>query len=194
MNTNTCAALAVAPAPPDIFTPSVLLAYEDYITGTYAVRILNHFALRHGLPSDFGTHNAWKFEILSLPALRNISAMEAAAADLVVLSAHGFDRLPGFVLDWVELWLSWRAASPAAIVALVDDNNSPSVENYLDRCAREKGMILSVHLVGPRSGSDDGVFGMIANEPENMAADIDQVVQKLAALRAESSIPQFAPG
>jgi hypothetical protein len=63
----------------------------------------------------------WNFSYLSLPEWRALAAVDAAAADIVIVAASRVDELPAGVGDWVELCLAAPRTTTGMLVALVGD-------------------------------------------------------------------------
>jgi len=51
--------------------------------------------------------------------LKDIAAKDAAAAEIIIISAHGGRELPGEVKSWIEMWLGYKTEA-SALVALFD--------------------------------------------------------------------------
>jgi hypothetical protein len=66
----------------------------------------------------------WTFGVLASAALRQLAAIEAAAADMVVIAAREGPKLPEPVKDWISLWLATGEYHPRrrALVALLEPN------------------------------------------------------------------------
>jgi len=112
-------------------TFNVVIAYEDFETGKHAKKTYDFLADNLGHDCRF-TNQMWKFEVLSIPKLREIAAKDAANADIVMISCHGRD-LPPEVRAWLELWLA-EPTHPIALVALFDRANpedTAEVRSYL---------------------------------------------------------------
>ena len=169
----------------------VVVAYEDYATGIDTVRTLTRLAERTCHSHEFGTHNVWNFQILATPAQRNIAAGKAASADMVIVAAHGSRRLPIFVMHWIELWLSQRGRSSAALVALLDGDNGHTrkllpVEAYLERCARRGGMEFFVQKIGERLAVGDYNFAAMAEKAEQGSEALVRIMERPRGYPAEA--------
>ncbi len=82
---------------------NVLIAYEDFETGKHAKRTFD-FLVEH-LGHDCQLNNLmWKFDVLSIPKLREIAVRDATQTDILIISSHG-DPLPHHVIKWLESWL-----------------------------------------------------------------------------------------
>jgi hypothetical protein len=120
---------------------NIVIAYEDFETGKQAKRTYDFLVDNLGHDCQF-TSQMWKFDILSIPKLRQIALKDAAAADIVIISCHG-DELPEHVKAWIEAWLA-DGIRPLALVALVDrpaEDFAPHIaREYLADVARRGGM------------------------------------------------------
>ncbi|MGO8931173.1 MAG: hypothetical protein ACLQU3_30320 [Limisphaerales bacterium] len=97
----------------------VLLLYEDFGTALRAKHSLDL------LPVSFITEggmrtNLWRLDLLGEPLLRDQAAREAAAADLIILSLHGHDRLQAHAHEWLNRWLDYKENRPYALAVLLD--------------------------------------------------------------------------
>jgi hypothetical protein len=86
----------------------------------------------------------WNFNYLTLPEWRALAAVDAAAADIVIVSASHVDELPAGVGDWVELCLAAPRTTTGMLVALVgepsDHGAAPSrVRSFLREVAEREG-------------------------------------------------------
>jgi hypothetical protein len=115
---------------------NVVIAYEDFETGKHAKRTYDFLVENLGSDCHF-TNQMWKFDVLSIPKLREIACADAANADIVVISCHG-DDLPQHVKDWIESWLA-AAGQPLALVALFGEacRTNPA-RKYLKQAARRR--------------------------------------------------------
>jgi hypothetical protein len=120
-------------------TLNVVIVYEDFETGTHAKKTYD-FLVENVRPECQFTNQMWKFDVLSIPKLREIAIRDAAAADIVIISSHG-DELPAHVKAWVESWLG-SPGSPLALVVLFDRQTSSTwpTREYLADVARRGKM------------------------------------------------------
>ena len=97
---------------------SVVIAYEDFKTGKQAKQACDFLVAN--LSHEWQvTSQMWKFEVLSIPELREMAAKDAAMADLIIVSSHGDDELPADVKGWVEMWRGGEGGA-SALIALFD--------------------------------------------------------------------------
>jgi hypothetical protein len=131
---------------------SVLAAYEDSVTAARGVEFCRNLVRLLGPECEI-TQQVWLFNEFRVFKLREIAAGEAAAADVVVISAHHSASVPDEVKDWMEMWLNSRSNSPAILAALLDPlprGASSSMEAYLQERAQKAGMEFIFEIEDPR--------------------------------------------
>jgi hypothetical protein len=96
---------------------NVVIAYEDFETGKYAKETYDFLAQNLGRDCQL-TNQMWKFDVLSIPKLREIAVRDATTADIILISCHG-DPLPEYVIKWAESWVM-QGTHALALVALFD--------------------------------------------------------------------------
>jgi hypothetical protein len=97
----------------------VLLLYEDLGTALRAKHSLDLLPSQLSAVAAWGTR-LWRLDLLSEPILAEQSAIEAAAADVIILSLHGRNELRPEVRDWLSRWLDHKEDRPYALAALLD--------------------------------------------------------------------------
>lgn len=121
---------------------NVLIAYEDFETGKHAKETYDFLA--QNLSAEcLLTSQMWKFDVLSIPKLREIAVRDATLADIIMVSSHG-DTLPDHVLKWSESWIM-QGTQALALVALFDrpetqSGTLQSVREYLAGVAKRGQM------------------------------------------------------
>jgi hypothetical protein len=97
----------------------VMILYEDLGTGLRAKRSLD--LLPNPLPARAQlSTKLWRIGLLADPLLGEQAALEAAAADVVILSVHGRSALPDDTRAWLRRWLGHKAERPCALGVLLD--------------------------------------------------------------------------
>jgi hypothetical protein len=124
-------------------TFNVVIAYEDFDTGKHAKRTYDFLVENLGRECQF-TNQMWKFDVLSIPKLREMAAKDAVQADIIIVSSHGGDELPEPVKAWIESWLAEKG-NVNALVALFDCPDEDSlktrrIRTYLADVAERGGM------------------------------------------------------
>jgi hypothetical protein len=161
-------------------TFNVVIAHEDFDTGKHARKTCDFLAGNLGPGCQF-TNQMWKFDVLSIPKLREMAARDAGLADIVIISSHGGDELPGPVRAWMESWLA-RKGDPIALVALFNCPNGQSpntqpIRTYLADAARKAGIDFFAQpddWPGRRNGEgplpDGRDFGLNDRTPSTLAS------------------------
>ena len=121
----------------------VLLLYEDLGTALRAKHSLDRMPLQFGAEVKMSTR-LWRLDLLSQPLLAERAAIEASAADVIVLSLHSHRQLRAEVRDWLNRWLDHKADRPCVLAALLDTelsepNPRHPVLAYLRRVAETAG-------------------------------------------------------
>jgi hypothetical protein len=127
----------------DIPVFSVVIAYEDSMTGKQAKRAYEFLAAN--LSHEWQvTRQMWKFEVLGIPELREMAATDAAMASLIIVSSRGDQELPADARAWIEKSLGYKGDT-VALVALFDRppeqaEHARATQNYLARMAKRGHM------------------------------------------------------
>ena len=96
-----------------------LATFEDSITGARVKEFRQSLCRNLGQGCRVIEH-VWLFNTFRLKELQEIAAEEAAASDLIIISAHRTEALPEEVKKWIDLWVRPIAQHPAVLVALLD--------------------------------------------------------------------------
>jgi hypothetical protein len=116
--------------------------HEDSATGARADDFCQSLARSLGRNCEVAKE-LWPLTELRTPKLRAIAAAEAAAADLVIISVHHAEALPGEVTSWIDLWLKQKGNRPPVLLALFDPlylGTSNSMQVFLQEVARKRNM------------------------------------------------------
>ncbi|PWU14946.1 MAG: hypothetical protein C5B50_16220 [Verrucomicrobia bacterium] len=121
---------------------TAVAAYEDSVTDAR----VNHFC--RALSKEKGRHceivrQMWLLNELRMPPLRAVAAVEAAAADLVIVSLHHCEDLPEAIKNWIELSLQKKGRRPALLLALIDpvhEGDSGEICSFLEKAASKAGI------------------------------------------------------
>jgi len=117
----------------------VLLLYEDLGTALRAKRSLDRLPGQRGAQTGLHTR-LWRLDLLRQPLLAEQAAIEAAAADVIILSLRRRKHLQAEVRNWLNRWLDHREDRPYALAVLLSGeparagSRSPVVA-YLQRVA-----------------------------------------------------------
>lgn len=97
----------------------VLLVYEDFGTALRAQHSLD--LLPRPLLTEAGLNTKlWRLDLFRVPLLREQAALEAVAADLIIVSLHGREELPADACEWLNRWLDKKEDRPYALAVLLD--------------------------------------------------------------------------
>jgi hypothetical protein len=121
---------------------ALLATFEDSTTGTRVKQFRQAFSRDLGSKCRIIEH-VWLFNTLRLQELREIAAEEAAASDLIIISAHRAEALPDEVKGWIDLWVQPIARHPAVLLALLDpleEGTANPLQDYLQQVASRGGM------------------------------------------------------
>jgi hypothetical protein len=117
---------------------NVLSAYEDLEMGKQAKKTFEYLAKHLGADAELN-HQMWKFDVLTVPRLREMASQDAANASIIIVASRT-GHLPAEVKWWLEIALEGDSKC-VALVALV---NTPaefdSARGYLAELARENGL------------------------------------------------------
>jgi len=120
----------------------VSAVHEDSATGARVDDFCQTLAKCLGRNCEI-SKELWPLTELRTPKLRAIAAGEAAAADLVIISVHHGETLPGEIKSWIDLWLRQKGSRPTVLLALFDPlylGSSSSMQAFLQGVARKGNM------------------------------------------------------
>jgi hypothetical protein len=166
---------------------SVLLLYQDAATALRGKYLVDHLAGDVNLAADFRL-NLWRFDLLNLPALRQLDAEESLNSDIVVLSAKGQDELPASVCSWLELWFARNAPSPRALILLSEDRPRHALTTtesryFLEASARHAGVeVFSSYADSDLSELDEAIAS-IRYRAETTSVLLDETLHRPGSFR-----------
>jgi hypothetical protein len=114
---------------------NVVIAYEDLETGKRAMKTYEYMVQQLGDQCLFA-NQMWKFDVLAVPKLKEIAAKDAAAAEIIIISAHEGRELSSEVKAWIEIWLGYKTQATALVGLLGDEVQGNPVRTYLAEVAR----------------------------------------------------------
>jgi hypothetical protein len=120
----------------------VSAVHEDFSTGARADDFCQTLSMCLGRNCEVAKE-LWPLTELRTPKLRAVAAGEAAAADLVIISVHHGESLPGEMKSWIDLWLKPKSIRPKVLLALFDPlylGSSSSIQTFLQEVARKGKM------------------------------------------------------
>ncbi|HWD93702.1 MAG TPA: hypothetical protein VG938_15280 [Verrucomicrobiae bacterium] len=114
---------------------NVVIAYEDLETGKRAMKTYEYLVEQLGSQCIFA-NQMWKFDVLAVPKLKEIAAKDAAAAEIIIISAHEGRELPKEVKAWMELWLNYKSQTTALVGLFGGESVETPLRSYLEEIAR----------------------------------------------------------
>jgi hypothetical protein len=109
-------------------TFGVIIAYEDFATGKHAKKTYDFLVENLRRECRF-VSQMWKFDVLTIPKLREMAVKDAVMADIIIVSSHGGADLPEEVKAWIEGWLAEKG-NAIALVALFDCPPEEALRTY----------------------------------------------------------------
>jgi hypothetical protein len=155
--------------------PDVLILYEDLGTGLRAKHALD--LLPDHFPADARcSTKLWRLELLSDPLLAEQAALEAAAADVIIMSVHGRRELPAEARRWLNGWLAHKEPRPYALGVLLDSREVNQ--------GSENPVIRYMEQVACAAGADlfYGFSEAPASELDSALEEIDQRAHRSSAV------------
>jgi hypothetical protein len=152
------------------WTFKTVIAYDTLSSAIHAKEMSERVAVH--MESEF---DAWPFELLAVSCVREQAIRTAAAADMVILAAHGAVELPDPVKNWIESALRQKHNGSAALVALLHDDwitsaKPPPLCAYLQQIAERSGVEFFCNL-GPWRGEYAIEGGYQFLEPDSTVRD-----------------------
>jgi hypothetical protein len=127
----------------------IVIAYETVAAAVAANELAERLTAEVESECD-----SWPFELLAYHRIREQGLRSVAAADMIILAAHGAAELPGPVKSWVESGLCERGGDRVALVALLDEDwirtgKRSSLYEYLQQITKGANVALFCN-VSPR--------------------------------------------
>ena len=114
---------------------NVVIAYEDLETGKRAMKTYDYLVEHLGDQCLFA-NQMWKFDVLAVPKLKDIAARDAAAADIIIVSAHEGNELSDEVKGWIDQWLKYKTRASALVGLFGAESVDSPVRDYLASIAK----------------------------------------------------------
>jgi hypothetical protein len=130
----------------------VQIVYQDRDTGLRAKLAVERAVQQFAADAEFQV-GLWRFDLLQEPGWRRMATQAATRADIVLISAHGWERLPEAVSQWIEEWITLKSDAPSALVVSLDgcakgSRSASQILAELGRITRLAGAELISHF-GP---------------------------------------------
>ena len=146
-------------------TPSgslrVVIAYQDVSAGQRAMRVLTDLARGFGEDLEFEPL-PWSFHLLAQVDWREVAALDAVRADILIIATSNTRPLPAEIEQWAADAIGQKQGTVAAVVALFGPE-----ENYDDPDEAGPSRFASIQLAARQAGL---AFFTPAPHPEMNAA------------------------
>lgn len=96
---------------------NVILVYEDQPGARRGLALYQRLMNELGVGCEFNLH-VWKFAVLGLARLDEISPEQAAAADLVIVCTRDESAPPEQIRAWYQHWVDMKGHDDCALVVL----------------------------------------------------------------------------
>lgn len=96
---------------------NVVLVYEDPASAQRGLTLYQRLMSELGIACEFNL-GVWKFAVLALARLDELTREQAAAADLVIVCLQAAPEPPEQVHAWFQHWLDVKGDSDCALVVL----------------------------------------------------------------------------
>ncbi len=103
---------------------NVVLVYEDQASALRGLALYRRLVAELGEDREFSL-NVWKFALLGVSRLAELSASQAAEADLIILCPRGEAEPPALVQAWFQRWVEMKGRHHCALVVLGETTDSP---------------------------------------------------------------------
>jgi hypothetical protein len=118
---------------------TVVVAYEDYISGLRALELHHRILARWADKVDFRLI-IWKFEPMGVPSLMAKAIQDAITADLIVISSTGSQPLPPEATQWISGWRQKTIKEPAlALLVDAEHKANPHARKIFTFCREVAG-------------------------------------------------------
>ena len=173
--------MVMEPAPEAAAALNVVVAYEDFGTGKRAMHIYNRLAQEFQQDYRFKV-DFWKFDSLVAPKLLKMAVAEAAAADVIFISAKASGELSLEVKKWIRRWLARNGNSSVTLVALLEGKDLLAIEGcatraFLERLAGKAGINFHAHgfVTSKRRGNPPRSTG--SEDDESQGFSLEQILR-----------------
>ena len=151
----------------------ILIAYDTPVNAMEAMRLADGMVGQLG--EGFAIHrDLWRFDILTLPEIRDDAVRETLDADLVVVAADAERSLPAPVMEWLAAWAARGVPSGAILVTLLNVLRAMPVQAAELRCflrgfADEAGLELFTREFTKSSGEGKVVSSSLQQRAQRVS-------------------------
>ena len=165
----------------DVSPLQVVVLYEDIDTGRRAQSLLNR--LSNGVDNGLGLiMTLWRFDVLSLPAAVEQAAVEAAAADVVILSAKLKSKLSSADWEWMNRWLNHKEDRPYLFCLMLDPEwdmeNAPNPLVAQLRAFTDMAGVSFVCVAPEAASATSAPFSNLDGRANHLSSVLEQILNQ----------------
>lgn len=124
---------------------NVILVYEDLASAFRGLELYQRLVNELGSDGEFSL-SLWKFALLAVSRIAEISSKQAVDADLVIVCTRSESTPPEQVQSWFHRWLDMKGHRDCALVVLGDAAPAATApvqpEGFFHNLARRGGITL----------------------------------------------------
>ena len=161
---------------------NVLLLYEDAVTGVRAKLLVDQLVEHVNLIVSFHL-SLCRFDMLSIPALRQLDPEESLSSDILVIAAHGHDDLPQGVRAWLERWFARNPEGSRALALSLDDrargsSHANQIQHSLQAAGSRAGVEVFSHFGETQYSELDSAIAGIRYRAETTSMLMDEALHR----------------
>jgi hypothetical protein len=162
----------------------VLILYEDLGTALRAKRLLDLISEKWDAGAGLNS-KLWRRDLLGDSFLREQAAIEAAGADVILLSLHGQRGLPAEVSEWMGRWLHYKEDRSYAVGVLLDPElasktGGASVVNSVRQLADAASADLFYGYAEVPAAELEAAIGEISRRARSASVVLDETANRAA--------------
>lgn len=161
----------------------IMMVCENHFAGIDVVGALGELAECKGAGREMSIENVWSLAMLEEPRLREMAAVEAARADVILVWIRGRGGLPDGVRKWLNAWVGNERSSAQILVVLLNEPEGDGwkpypIATYLEQCARLGEMKCLVREVGDYPGLEEFGLPGAGERTLQTARTIEQILER----------------
>jgi hypothetical protein len=163
---------------------NVLVMYEDLAAGQRAKFLLDRLSAQFGIEGEGRlTMKFWRFDLLNLPLALEQAAVEAAAADVIILSVNRKMELSAVDREWTTRWLDYKEDRPYLFCLVPgQERDGRAMENSLisemRNFAGAAGVDFSSGSVETSLAGPDAVFNELQERANQMSSVLEGILHQ----------------
>ena len=160
----------------------ILLVYEDRPTALRAKCALDRALSQPDATLDSQFH-AWRLDVLAEPACQQQATQDARGADIIVLTAHGNNRMSAEAEASLNRWVAAKRAKPCALVISLDGDARPAAERdsaltELRSAAARHGVTVLLHFGEPPRSEMNAAIADIRRRADTTSQVLEGILHR----------------